>query len=203
MFRSFDSTPSKAAYSLLFDARFQAGSAPDWLFGRPAPSLVAAVPLPRPRPVETNPALLDSPLTVPPDNRTLLQKLSDLLPARVTLASRSPDGGLLSDGPDLASLGYDNLTAVDDIPARTVYMPNELKLEAHSGFGSLIDDPGHVSERSVGATPPKWPDSKYPCKISRASRKHHRELVSRAICPPDPDVAVALVADGCFRLVDQ
>ena len=76
MFRSFDSTPSKAAYSLLFDARFQAGSAPDWLFGRPAPSLVAAVPLPRPRPVETNPALRDSPLTVPPDNRTLLQKLS-------------------------------------------------------------------------------------------------------------------------------
>jgi len=33
-------------------------------------------------------------------------------------------------------------------------MPNGLKLEAHSGFGTLMDDPGHVSERNVGATPP-------------------------------------------------
>jgi hypothetical protein len=126
----------------------------------PAPSSVAVVPLPLPlplprsRPVEANLELRDLPLTAQPDNRTLLQKLSDLLPARVTLASLSPDGGLLRDGPDLTSLGYDNLTAVYDISARTVYMPNGLKLEAHSGFGSLMDDPGHVSERNVGATPP-------------------------------------------------
>ena len=33
-------------------------------------------------------------------------------------------------------------------------MPNGSKLEAHSGFGSLKDDPGHVSEPNVGATPP-------------------------------------------------
>ena len=111
-------------------------------------------------PVEANLELRDSPLTAQPDNRTLLQKLSDLLPARVTLASLSPDGGLLRDGPDLTSLGYDNLTAVYDISARTVYMPNGLKLEAHSGFGSLMDDPGHVSERNVGATPPNVYDLK-------------------------------------------
>jgi hypothetical protein len=120
----------------------------------PTPSSVAVVPFPRSRPVEANLELRDLPLTAQPDNRTLLQKLSDLLPARVTLASLAPDGGLLRDGPDLASLGYDNLTAVYDISARTVYMPNGLKLEAHSGFGSLMDDPGHVSERNVGATPP-------------------------------------------------
>ena len=60
----------------------------------------------------------------------------------------------MSDGPDLAALGYDNLTAVYDISARAVYMPNGAKLEAHSGFGNLMDDPGHVSERNVGATPP-------------------------------------------------
>jgi hypothetical protein len=128
----------------------------------PAPSSVAAVPLPRSRPVEANLELRDLALaaTAQPDNRTLLQKLSDLLPARVTLASLAPDGGLLRDGPDLASLGYDNLTAVYDISARTVYMPNGLKLEAHSGFGSLMDDPGHVSERNVGATPPNIYDLK-------------------------------------------
>jgi type VI secretion system (T6SS) effector TldE1-like protein len=130
------------------------------LVEEPTPSSVAAVPVPRPRPVEANLELRDSPVTAQPDNRTLLQKLSDLLPARITLASLSPDGGLLGDGPDLTSLGYDNLTAVYDISARTVYMPNGLKLEAHSGFGRLMDDPGHVSERNVGATPPNVYDLK-------------------------------------------
>jgi hypothetical protein len=127
----------------------------------PTPSrLAGALPLPRSRPVEANLESRGGPLAPPPDNRTLLQKLSDLLPARITLASLSPDGGLLRDGPDLTSLGYDNLTAVYDISARTVYMPSGLKLEAHSGVGSLMDDPGHVSERNVGATPPNVYDLK-------------------------------------------
>ena len=126
----------------------------------PAPSNVAAVPMPKPRPVEASLELQNGPVAAQPDNRTLLQKLSDLLPARLTLASLSPDGGLLSDGPDLTALGYDNLTAVYDISARTVYMPNGLKLEAHSGLGSLMDDPGHASERNVGATPPNVYDLK-------------------------------------------
>ena len=126
------------------------------------PSSVAAVPIPRPRPVEANLELRDSPVTPQPDNRTLLQKLTDLLPARITLASLSPslDGGLLGRGPDLAALGYDNLTAVYDISARAVYMPNGSKLEAHSGLGSLMDDPAHVGERNAGATPPNVYDLK-------------------------------------------
>ncbi len=63
----------------------------------------------------------------------------------VTLASLTPDGGLFRQGPDLASLGYDNVTAVYDISAHAVYLPNGLSLEAHSGMGSLKDDPEHVS----------------------------------------------------------
>jgi hypothetical protein len=98
--------------------------------------------------------------TVQPENRTLLQKLSDLLPARLTLASLAPDGGLFRDGPDLASLGYDHLTAVYDISGRAVYMPDGSKLEAHSGLGSLMDDPRNVSQRNVGATPPNVYDLK-------------------------------------------
>src|SRR5271156_6610124 len=121
---------------------------------------LAAVPLPRPRPVEASLELRDSPLSAQPDNRTLLQKLSDLLPARVTPASLPPDGGLFSDGADLTSLGSDNLTAVYDITARTVYMPNGLKLEEHSGLGNLMDDPAHVGERNAGATPPNVYDLK-------------------------------------------
>jgi hypothetical protein len=117
----------------------------------PAPSVV---PVPKPRPVEASLALNNGTPIAQPDDRTLLQKLSDLFPARVTLASLAPDGGLFHDGPDLAALGYDNLTAVYDISARAVYMPNRAKLEAHSGMGALMDDPRYVSERNVGATPP-------------------------------------------------
>ena len=85
------------------------------------------------------------------DDRTFLQRISDLLPGHITLASLAPDSGLLSDGPDLAALGYDGFTAVYDISAHAVYMPNGSKLEAHSGFGGLMDDPGHVSQRNIGS----------------------------------------------------
>lgn len=119
----------------------------------PAPS-AAATPLPRPRPIETALALPSAGPVAQPSDRTLLQKLSDLLPARLTLASLAPNGGLFNNGPDLAALGYDNLTAVYDISARTVYMPNGAKLEAHSGMGALMDDPRYVGERDVGPTPP-------------------------------------------------
>ena len=135
---------------------------PDWrttLIDEPAPSTGTAVPLPRSRPVEATLQSHDSSAPASPNDRTFLQKFSALLPG--ALASLAPNGGgLLNDGPDLAALGYDNLTAVYDISARVVYMPNGTKLEAHSGFGNLMDDPGHVSERNVGETPPNIYDLK-------------------------------------------
>ncbi|MGO8912909.1 MAG: DUF2778 domain-containing protein [Bradyrhizobium sp.] len=131
----------------------------------PRPSSGPAVPLPRSRPVEAGLDLKNDIANARAenralDNRTLLDKLSDLLPGRITLASLVPDGGLLGRGPDLASLGYDNATAVYDISARAVYMPDGSKLEAHSGFGGLMDDPAHVNEPNVGATPPNVYDLK-------------------------------------------
>ncbi len=126
-----------------------------------APPTVTAVPLPRSRPVEANSEVqVCLPPAVQADNRSLLQKLADALPVNLTLASLAPDGGLSSDGPDLTSLGYDGLTAVYDISAHVVYMPNRSKLEAHSGIGPLMDDPEHVNERNVGATPPTVYDLK-------------------------------------------
>jgi hypothetical protein len=124
------------------------------------PSVTAGIPLPRARPATADlesrpgPALADAGNAARPDGRTLFQKLSDLLPGHVTLASLTPDSGLARPGPDLASLGYEPLTAVYDITARAVYLPNGLSLEAHSGIGSLRDDPEHVSMPNVGATPP-------------------------------------------------
>src|SRR5262245_38124821 len=48
----------------------------------------------------------------------------------------------------------DGRTAIYDIMARTVYLPNGRRLEAHSGFGDLMDNPRHVNVRMQGATPP-------------------------------------------------
>jgi hypothetical protein len=52
------------------------------------------------------------------------------------------------------SMGYDRFTAVYDLSAHVVYLPDGTKLEAHSGLGDRLDDPNHVSERMRGATPP-------------------------------------------------
>jgi hypothetical protein len=49
---------------------------------------------------------------------------------------------------------YDRSTAVYDISAHTVYLPDGTKLEAHSGLGSKLDDPRYVRVRMLGATPP-------------------------------------------------
>ena len=48
----------------------------------------------------------------------------------------------------------DSHTAIYDIAAHTVYLPNGRSLEAHSGLGSHIDDPRYVSEKDRGPTPP-------------------------------------------------
>lgn len=59
----------------------------------------------------------------------------------------------MEDGPDSRRC-FDQWTAVYDISAHTVYLPNGTKLEAHSGLGLRLDDPRYVHERMRGATPP-------------------------------------------------
>jgi hypothetical protein len=49
---------------------------------------------------------------------------------------------------------YDRDTAVYDISAHTVYLPDGSKLEAHSGLGSQLDDPSSARIRMHGVTPP-------------------------------------------------
>ena len=45
-------------------------------------------------------------------------------------------------------------TAIYDITAQALYMPDGEKLEAHSGWGEFMDNPRHVHRRMRGATPP-------------------------------------------------
>lgn len=80
-----------------------------------------------------------------------------LQPAGVMLASASPDGGFTTDGRDLSPgvTTPDKQSAVYDISARTVYMPDGNRLEAHSGVRELLDDPRHVHVKNRGATPPQ------------------------------------------------
>jgi Protein of unknown function (DUF2778) len=45
-------------------------------------------------------------------------------------------------------------TAIYDIRAHTVYLPDGEKLEAHSGLGRRLDDPRYIREKGRGPTPP-------------------------------------------------
>jgi hypothetical protein len=49
---------------------------------------------------------------------------------------------------------YDRQTAVYDISAKTVYLPDGTKLEAHSGLGDKMDDVRSAHVRMRGVTPP-------------------------------------------------
>ena len=163
---NYPSRPFAHAMRSDFGAEFRhmesllSGQAPDRQLVQPAPSADAAIPLPKSRPVEANLQLRNDPPPAPSDNRTMFDKLADLVPMRFTLASLTPTDGLFGERKDLTALGYDNVTAVYDISARAVYLPNGTKLEAHSGLGSLMDDPAHVDQRMVGATPPNVYDLK-------------------------------------------
>jgi Protein of unknown function (DUF2778) len=71
-------------------------------------------------------------------------------PKPVALAYAAPDDADL-----VANIAgrYDQWTAVYDISAHKVYLPDGSVLEAHSGRGSALDDPGHTNERMQGSTP--------------------------------------------------
>jgi hypothetical protein len=56
--------------------------------------------------------------------------------------------------PPLEPDGDEGRTAIYDIAAHAVYLPNGDRLEAHSGLGSNLDNPRYVSMRNRGPTPP-------------------------------------------------
>lgn len=73
------------------------------------------------------------------------------------LAYAAPEGGVLDDARRITSgglFGYDRWTAVYDISAHTVHLPDGTKLEAHSGLGDKLDNPRFVHVKMRGATPP-------------------------------------------------
>ncbi len=75
-------------------------------------------------------------------------------PAPTTLAYAATDDAGLSAANSMIGGRYDRFTAVYDISAHIVYMPDGTRLEAHSGLGSRLDDPRYADERMHGVTPP-------------------------------------------------
>jgi hypothetical protein len=150
----------------------QTGSAAEALPLPPARQVAEIVPVPMPRPAELR--LLKNPTSArremaqaddavalppkPPAKPSLFERLFGKPALGGTqLAFAGSDGGVDSDGQSL-TLGrsplYDHSTAVYDISAHTVYLPDGTKLEAHSGLGSMLDDPRYADRRMRGVTPP-------------------------------------------------
>jgi hypothetical protein len=141
------------------------------------PAMPAFVPLPVPRPADlrapkSSPpqqvasaavaAVTPVPVAAPADNRNFIEKLFGIRPASppdAALGYASLDArgtgsisptARFSPAPNLAGGG----TAVYDITAQVVIMPNGERLEAHSGLGDMMDNPRYVNVRMKGSTPP-------------------------------------------------
>jgi hypothetical protein len=108
-------------------------------------------------PAATPPASALGPAKPAPPRPSALRlpKLASLPPV---VASRP---GSRTDDPQVDGnplLGVDRRTAVYDISAHTVYLPDGTRLEAHSGLGSNMDNPRHVALKNRGPTPPNTYD---------------------------------------------
>ncbi|MBA2400770.1 MAG: DUF2778 domain-containing protein [Bradyrhizobium sp.] len=97
------------------------------------------------------------------DKPTMVEKLWGKQPAPGSLLSyASADASVTGSIPDTLSknpmLGgsppYDKQTAVYDIAAKMVYLPDGTRLEAHSGLGAKMDDVRYAHVRMQGVTPP-------------------------------------------------
>jgi len=107
-------------------------------------------------PIRTAYASVDSASRDPGMDDSLLKKMTPRDPAPKDAAT----------GPDMSR------TAIYDITAHVVYLPNGKRLEAHSGLGEHMDDLGAVNLRSLGPTPPGLYDL-----TMRESRFHGIEAI--------------------------
>ena len=96
------------------------------------------------------------------EKQTIVEKLWGKQSHGSLLSYASADASVTGSLPDTKAqnpmLGgsppYDKQTAVYDIAAHMVYLPDGTKLEAHSGLGSKLDDVRYSHVRMQGVTPP-------------------------------------------------
>ncbi len=92
------------------------------------------------------------------DKQTITEKLWGKQPHTSLLSFASADASITGSIPQNPVAGgsapYDRDTAVYDISAHTVYLPDGTSLEAHSGLGSMLDNPKSAPIKMHGVTPP-------------------------------------------------
>jgi len=132
----------------------------------PQVRIVQNIPLPTPRPAEIRNSALHAmaqrgkvaePAAPPPPDNLFDRFFGKSRENGPVLAYASADGGVFNDGQSKTPgrlPANDSQTAIYDISARTVYMPDGNKLEAHSGLRDKLDDPRFVHVKMHGATPP-------------------------------------------------
>jgi len=114
----------------------------------PAPQLAENIPLPLARP------FIAQPEAEKPPARLVARAVPVPQPAPEPKVAALPPSPAPEN--EAAAAGIDKRTAVYDISAHTVYLPNGRRLEAHSGLGHMLDDPSpqYIRTRMRGPTPP-------------------------------------------------
>jgi hypothetical protein len=105
-------------------------------------------------PIRTAYASTDSATKNAAIDDSLLKKMTprDAAPKDTATKDAAPKDGAKDSGP-LAGIDTSR-TAIYDIAAHMVYLPNGHRLEAHSGLAEHMDDMRSVTLRSLGPTPP-------------------------------------------------
>lgn len=127
-----------------------------------------SAPLPRPRPPSSPPVLAKEETVASPAARAKPQAPKPQVaavapPQRLSMATPEPifrKRAMLppADTHELSLPGSHSHTAIYDIEAHTVYLPDGERLEAHSGLGNGFDNPRYVDVRMHGPTPPNLYD---------------------------------------------
>jgi hypothetical protein len=128
----------------------------------PATDEKPSVPLPPQRPAQSRTAAISQGISngahnivakAAADTRSIFAKLFGKPASPFTLAYADADTSATGSTSSSVAL-YDHSTAVYDITARKVYLPDGTTLEAHSGLGDMLDDPSHADVHNRGVTPP-------------------------------------------------
>ncbi len=115
----------------------------------PAATHVSTTPLPQKRPTEMA-HIVPLPRSYPAEQKTAFSTVRQTGPQLAAQVAAVPPHEKR-----IAALpARDSRTAVYDISAHTVYLPNGERLEAHSGLYDKMDDPRFVNVRMHGPTPP-------------------------------------------------
>ncbi|MEW6767551.1 MAG: DUF2778 domain-containing protein [Pseudomonadota bacterium] len=142
----------------------------------PKPAETASIPLPAAKPASLRERMKDSiarkeiavankAATLTANAKSVFDRLFKKSEPGPVLAYAGSDGGIITSGNNpkveiSLKPPFSRDTAVYDITAKKVYLPDGTELEAHSGLGDKMDNPDFVNLRMRGATPPHVYDMK-------------------------------------------